>query len=110
MNWFSLATLILEMSPHIVQSVEVLASHKAANGSPMTSQEKAAAGVQLGGLGLTIAGAATNQIPQTQVDALIQAMNDGTVAQLNAQGSAAPSPEAPAPIAPKGRRGTFACS
>jgi hypothetical protein len=101
MNWFSLVSLILAMSPHIVQAVEVLASHKAANGTPLSSADKASAGVQLGQVGLVIAGAATGQITSQQVGSLIQTINDGTVAQNNAAEAAVQNQQAaPVPAAP----------
>jgi L-asparaginase/Glu-tRNA(Gln) amidotransferase subunit D len=98
MNWFALVNLIVALSSPIVHAVEVLASHKAANGTPLTSADKAAAGVQLGNIGLVIAGVATGNVPAAQVDAVIKAVNDGTVAQQNtATGQLAPPVPVPVP-------------
>ena len=101
MNWFNLVSLILAMSQPIVQAIEVIAQKKAADGTPITGAQKAAAGVQLANTGLMIAGAATGNIPGAQIDALIKTINDGTVAQNNAATAAAVPPNnAPPPVNP----------
>ena len=94
MNWFSIVEMILALSPTIVNAVEEFAGVAQANGKKPTSADKAAVGITLGTAAVALAGGATGNIPVDQVAQTIKAINDKTVADMNAQKSPSPTPAA----------------